>query len=122
MDALERRVEADAFVDRVAGLAFGRLDFQPDDLVLEVAALGCGGGALVAFQREFVEPVAGETVFLGDHLGAHELRELDAGIACLLPRRFRLAEPGLMEQHAGGTHRHPRHALDAGGDHDVLRA
>ena len=106
----------------VQAVALGRLDLQPDDLVAEVAALGRGGGAAVAFERIFVELLAGEAVFLGDHLRAHELAELDAGVALFLPRRLGLAEPGLREQHAGRAHRHARHALDARRDHHVLRA
>src|SRR3546814_15846265 len=91
-DAVERRVEADALVDLVLLFAFGGLNRQRHDLVGEIAAGRGGGGAVVAFEREPVEIVAREAVFCRDALGACELREVDAGIARLLPRRFGGAE------------------------------
>src|SRR3546814_20070554 len=47
-DAFERRIEADAFVDEMHFAAFGGVDFEPDDLALEMARLGRRLAAAVA--------------------------------------------------------------------------
>src|SRR3546814_1432818 len=64
----------------------------PDDLALEMAGLGRRLAAAVAFERIGVEVVLGETVFLDDHFGAHELAEHDAGIFFFEPLGFIMAE------------------------------
>ena len=66
-----------------------------------------------------VEFVFGEAVFLRHHLRAGELAELDVRIALLDVRALVVAKAVLGRQRRGEAHRHPRHRLDAGGDHDV---
>ena len=73
-------------------------------------------GLLVAARRELVELGAGQPPLGGDQFGADALRHQTFGVA--LGHR---AERVAAGQHAG-AHRHPRHRLDAGGDHDVVGA
>src|SRR3546814_7694169 len=102
--------------------AFGGVDFEPDDLALEMARLGRRLAAAVAFERIGVEIVLGQTVFLDDHFGAHELAEHDAGIFYREPFGLIMAEPFLDEQRRDAAHRDARHAFDAAREDDVLRA
>ena len=121
--AVQADVEADAFVDVVADdLAFLVQAVDGQDLVLEGAALRGRDGALVGEVAELVELILGQAVLSGDHLGAHELAELDVGIALFHPRALRNAEAFLGGQRHRQAHRHAGHALDARGDHDVLGA
>ncbi|MCY1208633.1 hypothetical protein D9M72_202660 [compost metagenome] len=124
-DALQRGVVADAFVGGVqlAGLgAVGHAHGHGHDLALEVAGLGGGDGAVVAFERVAVERVFLDAVVAGDHLGARELAELDAGVALFHAGAHVEAQVVLQRQRGGQAHGHAAHALDAGGDHDVHRA
>ncbi len=122
LHAFQRHIEADAFVDGVhLRLAVGGGDFQRQDLVLEGAGLGRGDGLLLAVIAELVELVLRQVVFLGHHLGAHELAELDAGITLFLVRALGAAEAVLGRQHHRQAHRHAAHAFHAGGDHAIHR-
>ena len=122
LDAVEAGVEADAFIYRVlARRALGVLDLDRGDLVLEGTALGRGDGALVTLVGILVELVLVQPVLLGDHLGAGELAELDVRITLFLARALGHAKTVLGRQDNGEAHRHAGHALDAGGDDDVLR-
>jgi hypothetical protein len=73
----------------------------------------------VAPETELVQLVLGQAVLLGHHFGAHELAELDVGIALFHPRALRHAEALLGGQADRQAHGHAAHALDAGGDHHV---
>jgi len=53
------------------------------------------------------------------HFRAGELAEHDVRIMLLDARAPVVAKAGLGGQHARRAHRHPRHRLDAGGDHDI---
>ena len=121
-DAFQRRIETDAFIDGVQLGAFGGLDFHRHDLALEGAGLGRGNRAFVAGEREAIEIVLGEAVLLDDHLGAHELAELDAGILGLQLGRHVVAEAFLHVEGGVRAHRHAAHAFHAAGDHHILHA
>ena len=90
-DTFQRRVEANAFIDSVAFLAFGGFDLDADDFGLEGARLGRLDRLLVARQRKAVEVVLREAVLLRDHFRAHELAPLDAGIFLLEAGRLIIA-------------------------------
>ncbi len=122
LDALERRIMADALVGAVQFGALGRFDFERDDFVGKGPGRSRRRRAAMAFKRELVELIAVEAMLARQHLGAHELAELDVRITGFLTRALRLAQPGLREQRAGRAHRHAGHRFDAGGDHHVLRA
>ena len=104
-------------------LALWRLDLQADDLVAKIAPLGRGRGTAVAFQRIGVEIVAAEKpYFLAIISAPMNWLNWMSGVPRLLPRRLRLAQPGLREQHAGRSHRHAGHGFDARRHDHVLRA
>ncbi len=104
------------------GAAVGQADLDGHDLVVEQVRTRGSDRALVALEREAIEVVLRQPILLRHHLGAHELAELDAGVALLDPRALVLAEAVLRGQRRRQAHRHPRHALDARGDHHVHRA
>ena len=122
-DAREADVEADAFVNIVGiGRAVGARDLHRNDLVFEAAGLGGGNRALVAVIGILIQFVFGEAVFFRHHLCAGELAEHDVGVALLDSRALVVAETVLCGQRRSQTHRHPRHRLDARGDHDIHAA
>ncbi len=90
-----------------------RLD--DEDLLVEQSLIGCGRGALVRRHRERVQILTTESPPRGDHLGADALRHE----AVVVPRLHHWPERAVAADHAR-EHRHPRHDLDATGDHDVL--
>ena len=90
-------------------------DRNRDDLVLEATLLGRAGGAPVGLQRERVVLFAGDPPLLRDHLRRDPLRHEVVALEHLGPERCAARQ----ERRA---HRHARHALDAGRDHDVVRA
>ena len=120
-DAIERRIEADALIDRVAFLALGRIDLDTDDFPVECARLGGLNRFLMTGKGEAIKIVLRKTVLLRNHLGTHELAPLDAGIFLLQTRRLVVTQALLHVEHGGRTHRHPAHAFDACCDHDILR-
>ena len=67
-------------------------------------------------ERERVELLARERPLLGDQLGRDALRH-EVGIPLVQPRRRTGRLPSDRR-----AHRHAAHALDAGRDHDVVRA
>ena len=67
-------------------------DLQRDDLVLELAGLRRGDGALVAVEGVFVEFVLRQAVFFRHHFRAGELAELDVRIALFHARALVGAE------------------------------
>ena len=120
LDAFEAGVEADAFIDRVnRDIAVSISDLKADDFVLEGAGLGGGDGALVALIAVLVDFFLGQTILLGDHFRAHELRELDVRIGGLDSRAHIGAEAVLGRQGRREAHGNAGHALDARGDDDV---
>jgi hypothetical protein len=77
----------------------------------------------VAFVSEAIQLLALELIFLGDHLGAHELAE--HGHAEFLLDAFGEgagADAVLGREHEGQAHRHARHRFHTSRDHHVLRA
>ena len=119
-DAFDAGVEADAFVDMVCvARAVGAGDRQRDDLIPESAGLRRRNGALMAGVGILVQFLFLDAVFLRHHLGADELAELDVGVLAFDAGAFVVAEAVLGGQRRGEPHRHPRHALDARGDHHV---
>ena len=120
-DAFQRRIEADAFVDGVQRCTFGGFDIHADDFLVERARLGRGNRLQVAIISEPVEIVLGEAVLLDDHLGAHELAEVDTRPLRLDPVGL-VVEAFLHVQRDVGAHRHAGHAFNTAGDHHVLRS
>jgi hypothetical protein len=77
----------------------------------------------VAFKGKTIEGFAGETVFVGDHLGAGELAEV-AHVEAVLDM---FAEGACADAEFGGdregrAHGHPGHTFYAGSYYNVLGA
>jgi hypothetical protein len=70
-DGFERSVATDAFIRH----ALSAFDREGDDLILESARLRRRGRALMAFEREAIERLTVEAIFLRHHLGTFELAE-----------------------------------------------
>src|SRR4030095_13456229 len=118
-ELLERRVGPDAFVAIEESRAVLTADLDGDDLALEASLLGGARRTAVRLQREAVVVLAGKAPLLGDELGRDALRHQAT------PLLIAGEDVGPEGKTAGLdrlAHRHPRHALDAGGDHDVVRA
>ena len=84
----------------------GGLDLDRHDLASNAPRLVAAIALWWLSSAIAVELVLREAVLLRHHLGAHELAELDAGIALLDPRALRRAEPVLGGQLDGRAHRH----------------
>ena len=117
---LSGRMPSSAVSSSSVSVALVVADGHRDDLVLEAALGGGPGGPLVALGREGVELLAGDAPLVGDHLGPDAL----ADQAALLGVAGHHAGPeGVAElAHDRGAHGRAGHALDAGGDHDVVGA
>ncbi len=109
-DALVAREERGAFLAR---------DLHRDDLLLEAPLVGGTRSAQVRLEREAVVVLSRDVPLLGDELGRDPLRD---EAAPLLVAREHLGTERLAAGSERRAHRHPAHALDAGGDHDVVRA
>ena len=119
----ETRIEANTFVDAMQFFAaVGQRDLDRQHFGFERAALGGGDRALMTVECVLVEHVFRQVELLRHHLGAHELAELDVGIAFFHLRALRRAEAVLRRQLRGQAHRHAAHAFHARGDHHVHRA
>ena len=117
--ALGRDVPADALVHRVHGGASGGFDGQRQNLGGKGAIARGALGAVLAFQAEGVEHLAGEAPFARDHLGPAKLAEtLDTEAP--LDGVGGYVQPG--NGIGRGAHGHPRHALGPGGDHQIHSA
>ena len=120
-DALERRLQlGQAFHGAVGADVLVMVENHEAVLILdrhdglgEVAARPGRRGLLLRPQRVGVDVLAGEALDGRDQVGADALgHEADRVIG------FRVGRPGA----AVGTHRHPRHGLDAAGQHQVVPA
>ena len=94
-------------------------DVDRHDLAVEAALFGGAGGAQVRLHRERVVLLAGDAPLLGDQLGRDALRH-EVRVA-----RESSDRPNGMPYLPSAdrrAHRHGAHVLDAGRDHDVVRA
>ena len=113
-------VGADAFVLREHLDLTIDVDGNRDDLSVETTLGGGLGGPLLALGRERVEVLAGEAVFVGDHVGTDALRRQTS---VLVPLEH-LRTEGHAEFTASGRrpHRGACHRLDTEGDDHVVGA
>ena len=113
-------IKTDAFVLGMdVRRAIMRRHVDRHDFGIERARFGRTGAAHLAFIAKFVEHVLGQPIFGGDHFGAGELAELDAGVARGHGIAIGHAHAGLGGQRHGHAHRHAGHRFDAGGNHHV---
>ena len=121
-NALKRTVKADAFINRMHFVAGGTVSpphLDGHDFTVKRATVNGCNRALVTIKRKLIELVTRQFVFLGDHLGAHELAELNVRIARLHLRAHVVAHAVLGGQRAADTHRHAGHTFNASSDYDI---
>ena len=118
---LKAGIEADAFIDAVnmGGAIMGR-HVDGDNLPVERPGFGGGRTTALAFIAKGIQRILRQIIFLGDHFGAGELAELDAGVTRLHARAAKGgAHAIVMAQLGSGAHRHAGHRFDTGGDDDI---
>ncbi len=118
------RVVANAFVAVMRhGRAILVMSVNHEDFIGKTPSLGRGNRTAMGLQAERIELLAREPVFVGNHLRARKLAEpLDAEAIEDFVRPGRSARTGRGRASDREAHRHAGHALDAGGDHNVLHA
>jgi len=88
------------------------------DEMSDTSAHTAAGGAQVRLEREAVVVLSRDVPLLGDELGRDPLGH---ETAALLVAGEHFGAERLAAGSERRAHRHPGHALDAGGDHDVVR-